>query len=371
MRILFVIKNLALPGGGAERVLAAVGTALAGRGHEVTVLSFDPPGTTDFYVSGPAVRRLRLGKSASRGHLRLLSAIGELGRIRTAVHALRPDVAIGFMYSAFVTLPLALIGTGVPVVGSERTAYAHYRAHPLHRIGFVAMLPFLAQLTVNGARIREGYPSAIAAKMKVVPNPVPPRSGLADPVGGELKTLLCVGGLRREKDHATLLRAFAQIADRFPDWRLRIVGEGPMRSALEAQIAKSGLVGRAELAGATNMVDREYRAAQLFVLPSLYEAFPNCLAEALAHGLPAVGFADCPGTNDLIIPGVNGTLASGTDRGDSLASALANLMASASLRSHFGEAAPMVAMNHGIEEITELWERLLQSVVRIRREGQH
>jgi glycosyltransferase involved in cell wall biosynthesis len=260
---------------------------------------------------------------------------------------------------------------GIPVVGSERTSYAHYRIHPFHRIFFRVGVRFFAQLTVNGVRIREGYPPSIAAKMKVVPNPVARAKALSDPVGGTLKTLLSVGGLRREKDHATLLCAFARIADRFPDWRLRIVGEGPMRPALEAQIAGLGLIGRAELAGASEMVEGEYRAAQLFVLPSLYEAFPNCLAEALAHGLPAVGFADCPGTNDLIIPGVNGSLASGVDRDVSLACALADLMGSASLRSDFGKAAPDVARNRDIEDVAELWEEVIRSVLPINREAKH
>ena len=49
MKLLFVIKSLSLKGGGAERVLANLSEALAERGHSVTVVSYDPPGSTDFY----------------------------------------------------------------------------------------------------------------------------------------------------------------------------------------------------------------------------------------------------------------------------------------------------------------------------------
>src|SRR6185295_13406865 len=142
----------------------------------------------------------------------------------------------------------------------------------------LATAPLLYRMTVNGQGIRRGFPKPLASRMEVIPNPVGRAVRSADPVGPEVKTLLSVGGLRPEKDHKTLISAFSRIADRFPDWRLRIVGEGPLLDALREQASALGLGDRIQLAGATKGVESEYLSAQLFVLPSIYEAFPNCLA---------------------------------------------------------------------------------------------
>jgi len=217
-------------------------------------------------------------------------------------------------------------------------------------------------MTVNSEAIRGGFPTPWARKMLVIPNPVEPAKELADPIGGTEKLLLSVGGLRKEKDHSTLIAAFAKIAPRYPDWRLRLVGDGACRDALERQISLLGMDTRVSLVGALKDVEGEYSRAQLFVLPSLYESFPNCLAEALAHGLPAIGFADCPGTNQLIVPGINGALAEGVDRVESLASAMGALMKSSRRRASLGIAAPASVKGYSLPAIADLWENLLVSV---------
>ena len=118
-----------------------------------------------------------------------------------------------------------------------------------------------------------------------------------------------------------------------------------MRAAVETQVRGSIYGSFVTLAGATADVEREYAQAQLFVMSSFSEGFPNSLAEALAHGTPAVGFADCPGTNELIIPGVNGVLASGQNRVDALVCALDEIMSSVTLRQRMAEAAPDQSAN--------------------------
>ena len=76
MKLLFVIKFLSVAGGGAERVLTQVASALGSRGHQVSVLTYDAPDTADFYPLSVGVRRLRLGlgKATSQPSLRPSSA---------------------------------------------------------------------------------------------------------------------------------------------------------------------------------------------------------------------------------------------------------------------------------------------------------
>src|SRR5688500_5946806 len=119
MRLLFAIKTLALPGGGTERVLADLTSALAGRGHAITVLSFDRPGVEPFYTFDRTVRRISLGIGDVGRGTRPGEAIRRVLGLRRLAREVKPDVAVGFMHSAYIPLGLALVGTGVPVIASE------------------------------------------------------------------------------------------------------------------------------------------------------------------------------------------------------------------------------------------------------------
>jgi len=99
----------------------------------------------------------------------------------------------------------------------------------------------------------------------------------------------------------------------------------------------------------------------LFCLPSLWEGFPNALAEALAYGLPAVGFSDCAGVRDLIVSGKNGLLAEGNGDSETLAKALEMLMVSTETRRVMSEAAIESVKTYSPEKIFSQWEQLLSS----------
>lgn len=160
-----------------------------------------------------------------------------------------------------------------------------------------------------------------------------------------------------------MVDAFARLADRFSDWRLRIVGEGELREMLEAQVRELGLHIRIDLSGAIVGMDEGYRWAAIFAMPSLYESFGIATAEALAAGVPAIGFADCPGTNELIHDGINGILVSGADRTEALAQGLTRLMESQELRETLSRASPRSVEGFTISNVADQWEELLQSTL--------
>jgi glycosyltransferase involved in cell wall biosynthesis len=364
LNVAFVIKALAAgPGGGAERVLAAVASSLAERGHKVTVITFDPASGKDFYPVSDRVARVRLGVGPTIKRSGPIDTARRLVGLRATVRSLGPDVTVGFMHSSFIPLAFALAGTGRRVVGSERTSYAHYQSHPMQSALLHLSVPLIPAMTANAEGVRRGYPTKIRRRMTVIPNPVAPATERANPAVEGPKTLLSVGGFRPEKDHRTLLRAFAKISPEHPDWKLRLVGDGALRQPLQSLALRLNVANRVEFAGTTDCVDAEYAAAQLFVLPSRYEAFPNCLAEALAHGLPAVGFADCPGTNHLISDGVNGLLVEGEDRAAALADALHDLLGSSERRLQLAAEAPASVARYSLQSVTGQWENFLESVI--------
>jgi len=362
MKLLFVIKSLSLSGGGAERVLAEVTAGLAQCGHEVTVVSFDAPEACDFYAFGSSIRRVRMGIGSSEQRSGIGATWRRIRSLRKLVRHERPDVAVAFMHSAYIPLAFALGGTRIPAVGSEHIVYRHYRERPAERALLRIIPPLLYSITAISEEIRLGFPRAIRKKMRVIPNPVQvDPAALADVRGGPEKRILNVGRLEEQKDQATLIAAFSEAAARFPQWRLRIVGEGVLRPVLEAQIASLGLKDRVELPGSTAEIGAEYAAAQIFAISSTYESFGLATAEAMAHGLPVIGFADCQGTNELIANGENGLLVEGPDRIAALAKGLARLMGSEEDRVRMASAAPARLVPFARERIIGQWEDLLRA----------
>lgn len=361
MRILFVIKSLCLAGGGAERVLSQIASGLAERGQQVEIASFDGPEGTDFYPIHPAIIRHRLAIGNTSAESRAIETVRKICALRALLVRRKPAIAIGFMHSAYLPLGLAGLGLATPIVGSEHIVFDHYRTRPLQRALLNLAPKLCTKITAISELVRDSFPADIRRRMVIIPNPVIlDAGGQADPAGGARKTLLTVGRLADQKDHRTLIEAFAQVADEFPDWNLRIVGEGDLRVPLEQQIACLNLAGRVELPGIRREIGEEYRSAQLFVMPSLYESFGLATAEALGYGLPTLGFARCMGTNELIEHGRNGLLVDGDDRSVALAEGLRRLMGDAKLRSRLALQGPSSVARFSLDRIVLQWESLVQ-----------
>jgi glycosyltransferase involved in cell wall biosynthesis len=152
---------------------------------------------------------------------------------------------------------------------------------------------------------------------------------------------LFVGRLVDHKDLPTLLRAARQLAREGADFRLLIVGDGPLRGAVEQQVAAHGLEERVTLLGECSDVGRLMAACDVLVLPSVREGLPNVVLEAMAAGLPVIA-SRAGGNVELINDGVDGLL---FDVGDErqLASTIARLAADAALRGRLVQAARLKA----------------------------
>ena len=147
----------------------------------------------------------------------------------------QPDVVVAFMHSMYLPLSVALAGTRIPFIASEHNVPDLYQDRRLEYLA-LHIVPLLATtITVPSEQARQTYPRWFRRKMTAMPNPVTLVEGRrADPAGpaDRRKVILSVGRLVRQKDHSCLIDAFAELAPRFPDWDLRIIGEGELRSAL-------------------------------------------------------------------------------------------------------------------------------------------
>ena len=365
MRILFGIKAMNNPGGGAERVLAAIASGFSERGHEVALLTSDAPGGRAYYPLHERIERIELGIGDTTVPSNLVVTIHRIAAMRSAIRRYSPELVVGFMHSTFIPLALSLAGLDIPLIASEHIVYQHYANRSLQRWLFwlVANQPALILCVSEEAKLT--YPQVLRGRIKVVPNPVTIAiEARADVIASSQrrKILLSVGRLDPQKDHSTLIHAFSKIAECQPDWDLKIVGEGSLRRPLERQIAHLGLEARVSLPGTIRDISTEYRNAQLFVLPSRYESFSLSTAEALAHGLPVIGFSDCPAIGQLVKSNENGVLvrADGT-RADSLAAALGSVMQDPELRRRLAIGARPVP-DYALSNSLNRWEEICASV---------
>lgn len=347
VQFVFIIKTLSLTGGGAEKVLIDVASELARRRHSVRVLTFDPPSAETFYRLADGVDLVPLDCGPIADRTSFADLLKRAAAIRRNVGP--GETVIAFMHSAFIPARVGLLGKRVRLIGSEHTVFEHYRRKLIRR-GLMPLWP--RELTAVSEQMRATFPKPLRDRMSVIANPVARPTGKADTVGTGRKTILAVGSLEEQKGQNALIAAFGDLASEFPDWDLRIVGEGMLRPDLERQIQTLALAGRVFLPGATADIGSEYRKAQLFVMPSLYESFGLATAEALSYGLPVIGFRSCPGTNELVVHERNGLLV------DELAPAMRQLMGSPDDRARLSAG---LAKDFSLETVCDAWEQLAGS----------
>lgn len=370
MKILFAIKSLNVVGGGAERVLADVATGLCRRGHEIVILTFDYPGES-FYPLDSTIVRLDMAFNSPGTPISAIDFLRAIPRLRHAVRAQKADVIVPFMHSTAIPVTFATLGTRQRIVFSEHIDYRHYENFPKQ----YALLKLFRRAwhgsTVPSQTALDSYPEADQRHMQVIPNPL----NMDDwRIGRESKPaerpiLLAVGRLMEQKDHVTLLEAFSRVAGQFPNWTLRILGDGPMRSKLEAQVATFGLDGQVEMLGTVRNVALEYATARFVVLPSRYESFGMVAAEASASTRAVLCFDDCAGVTELVRNNQNGILVHGATsnaaRIESLTEGLRLLMGDADLCSRLGGAGAEAVAHLELRPVLDIWEATLSEFLGI------
>jgi GalNAc-alpha-(1->4)-GalNAc-alpha-(1->3)-diNAcBac-PP-undecaprenol alpha-1,4-N-acetyl-D-galactosaminyltransferase len=365
MKLLFVTRKFEAVAGGLERMAIHLMNAVVEHGHDVTLFTWDKIDSKAFYPMNKSIEWFQLDMGNPDYTAGMGMRMRRMRTFRRLSGSVRPDVVIGFQYGAFLFAAVSLLGANTPVILAERTPpteFDHTSEGRYRRLIYQTMR-LAPAITVQNESYVAFYPSYLRPRITVIPNPVFDGNGFADPVGGkERRTLLSVGRLAYAKNYPVLLRAFARVADEFPDWRLKLVGEGEDRPALESLINDLEIGRRVSMDGASSDVSSEYRAADLFCLPSRWEGFPNALAEAMAHGLPVVAFAGCAGAAELITSDRDGRLAGGNGDTDSLALTLRELMGNAQERGRLGFAARDITQRYHPEKIYDMWEQLFNRV---------
>jgi glycosyltransferase involved in cell wall biosynthesis len=359
-----------LKAGGAERVTVWLATELHRRGHDVVVLTHSTP-EADFFTLPEGIRRETVGFDEGRSTLpgKLLINIRRCLSVRRVLRRNRVTSLLAMMPHESVVSVVAAFGLPVRVVVSERNAPWHRQQDRIWTALRRAVYRF------SDAQVAQTQPIADwlrretgSRRVAIIPNAVQPILPSGPPVvrpeqclESGRKLLLAVGTKPYQKGFDILVSAFAQVAADHPEWDLAIPGLLPGR--IEAGIsgqdildtaARSGLADRVVLPGHLGNIPDWYAAADLFVLSSRFEGFPNVLVEAMGAGRACVAFACDTGPDEIIQNELDGLLVCDLTV-DALAAALARMMGDPGLRAQLAAAAPGVAQRYAPSTVLGAW----------------
>ncbi|WP_405496656.1 glycosyltransferase family 4 protein [Streptomyces sp. NBC_00096] len=225
-------------------------------------------------------------------------------------------------------------------VGQEHLTLAGHGFRMRHEIRHrYRLLDALTTVTEADARSyrRLGLPGV---RVEAIPNGVP--AARTEPAGGTGKVVVAAGRLTAAKRYDLLIRAFAGVVARHPDWQLRIYGSGDAtgneKDSLSALIGALGLGRSVRLMGNADPLEAEWAKGSIAASASDRESFGMTLVEAMRCGLPVVS-TDCPvGPREIIEDGVDGRLVRPGDVAG-ITTALLELVDDDGLRRRMGDAA--------------------------------
>lgn len=305
--------------GGVEKMSLDLARGLVSRGHQVTITSLDKPTKAAFYEWPAQVEWLRLGIGDPEKKANIGEKIQRIRKLRNLARNLKPDVGIGFQVGSFALLRISLLGMKIPVIAAERNAptlFEFISGGKTKRFFANLLLLTAKRIAVQFSVYKDCYPRILRKKIRITPNWVRVPLHIDRTTNARVFNILFVGRLTFQKNIRVLLEAVKLIE--FP-YRLTIVGDGPDSSLLNSEVNNS-----ASIYHSLPLIDLSstYFDSDVLCLPSRWEGFPNVAAESLAHGTPVVGFSDCAGMQELIVPGKSGFFADGMNDPVSLHRAL-------------------------------------------------
>lgn len=358
MRIVLAISSMGP--GGAERVVSRLSGYWVEQGREVVILALS--NTPSFYELNDRVRLVGLDLM-SPSESKWVSVVSNFKRVRAmrkAIMDVRPDVIISFMDKTNILVLLATRALAVPVIVSERTFPGSYDPGIEWEMLRKATYRSASCVVAVTEDMRRALEQRGIRNVEVVPNPA-----TANPVCGVQNgsnVVMAAGRLEYLKGFDLLINAFAALQHSHPDWRLVIVGEGELREQLESLAARHGIVDRVRLPGIVGDLTAALPGAEIFVLSSRNEGFPNVLLEAMVAGRAVVA-ADCrSGPGEMIRHEENGLLVPVDDEG-ALARALERLMSDPALRRTLGANARKVNETYSLDGVARKWDRIIDEAL--------
>ncbi len=213
----------------------------------------------------------------------------------------------------------------------------------------------------NGAK--SWFPNYIQKKCVILPNAIDASFIRKRYVGDREKEIVMVGRLDENKNQALVIKAFSNISKEYPEFRLKIYGDGPDRLKLKRLADTLGLGNKIEFPGNVMHVAEHIEKASLYILASRQEGMPNSLIEAMALGLPCIS-TDCPcgGPRELIESGKNGLLVPVDDL-DAMTESIRRVLSDQEFAIQIGTAASEIKSQFSKEAANDKWKEYFDKIM--------
>ena len=295
-----LIINNGLAGGGIERASVSLANHFQKIGCKVSVLALYQ--SEKFFSLENGI--FYLEPDFSRENTNKIFYLTKMIKyIQKSVAKIKPDTILAFGEWTNPFVLLALKGTRFPVYVSDRMnplAKLPLLSEFLRKTLYKRAAGIIAQSNFAKTVLRE---KTKAKNIHVIYNPV----NVIEKTDCEVKDrIVTVGRLEEVKGHRYLIEAFAKIQNKV--WELSIVGDGSLRIELESLASSLGVSDRIIFHGQLTDFRMQLSEANIFVLPSLKEGFPNALIEAMSVPLACIASDTFHGHHEIIKHGENGLL---------------------------------------------------------------
>lgn len=310
----FLISSLS--GGGAEGVCVTVASGIAEDGIDTELVVLNLERATYQERLSPQVRLVSLDVSQAR--YAFLPLIKHL-------NSSRPNVVLAFNYELalimvlirpFLRFKFRLIARNINTLSQSLGEGSLSLKTKLMCTLMLRLYSRVDHIVNQCAAMRSDLLAVLpipATKTSVIYNPVNSyiescAKAVAKCSKNEAPYILCAGRLTQQKAFDLAINAFALFSCRYPDYRLKIVGQGALEDELKQIALSKGVIDKIDFEGFQSDIFPYYAAAKFTLLTSLYEGFPNVLVESITVGTPVVS-VNCPsGPSEIVINDINGYL---------------------------------------------------------------
>lgn len=361
MKLLFF--SATLKGGGAERVLVNLTNELVKRGHDITIALNSNESNYEVdpqikLVSAPSYKRYTGHNIINRLIENFVLKKNNRKHTRNTINAVRPDVIITFLHCNMKAI-LRYHGN-IPIVHSEHNAFDRWVDLKYHFERFFLNRFYDKVLVLTS--FDQGFALAKGLKNTIVmPNPNTFTS-ISQKEYDELflhrKNILVCGRIQSWyiKGMDIALKAFAKVAELFPNVDLDIAGAGDEDSinALKQLARKLNIESRVRFLGQCGDIKNVMQQHKLFVLSSRTEGFPMVITEAMSQGLPCIAFERL--ASSIIMDGIDGCLVKNGDI-NALSKAIIDMIKNEKICRLYGEEGVKNVKRFSRENVAMRWEK--------------
>ena len=359
--------------GGVERVAVNMANTFVASGHRVTILSLSRKKNLNFFELDERVGIHYLNFHFENG-FNLPQKIASVFSVYNYLRKIKGQTIVIGMGTSYQS---SLLGMLPKKRNLKTVGFLHAPYTSVHHIWALLRWIFFPRLDAVVSLVQRDIPRLLRhnPNSQVIPNALPFYPEI--PASLDNKIILSIGRMHPDKGYDLLIKVFEKFSPTHPDWRLQILGDGPLREKITRSFGQSPFKDRIDILMPSEKIHDHFLNASIYLMTSRVEALPMVLLEAQSCGLPIIAF-DCEtGPSDVITDCLHHSLdglqihpKGGSSDGflvrsfdvDEMCSKLHELCTNSELRKSFGHHARENVRRFFPEAIYQKWDLLFDEL---------